>query len=205
MTPETCLTLPLDILTIYSPSITLNLETYFRYISYRTCTVGCTTSYFVEIIWFSRWFCNPNPLWDSVMLYLRSPKDGCCSISHDLSCSSIEQSKYFRQRNSFMDSNRVRVRPVTVTFQPTRLSTYFMTLIPILTFTELRVGYIEHLLRNGMPAGNACPSRQLVPYPFWGLDYAPIVETSFTELAVYFSTFHPEYPSPRVLSRFSCI
>ena len=30
--------------------------------------------------------------------------------------------------------------------------------------------------------------------------YAPIVETSFPELAVCFSTFHPEYPS--VLSRF---
>ena len=36
----------------------------------------------------SRWSCNQPPLfWDCVLLYLRSPKGGCCSISDDLSCS----------------------------------------------------------------------------------------------------------------------
>ena len=50
--------------------------------------VGCTASYFVKIIWCFRWFCNPPPLfWGSVLLYLRSPKGGCCSISDDLPCS----------------------------------------------------------------------------------------------------------------------
>ena len=51
-----------------------------------------------------------------------------------------------------------------------------------------------------MPAGNAYPSIHLVPFPFLGLAYAPVVETSFPELAMFFSTFHLEYPS--VLSRF---
>ena len=50
--------------------------------------VGCTASYFVLIIGCSRWFCNPPPLFScSVLLYLRSPKSGCCSIFDDLSCS----------------------------------------------------------------------------------------------------------------------
>ena len=50
--------------------------------------VGCTASYFVKIIWCSRWFCKPPPkFWGCVLLYLRSPKGGCCSISDDLSCS----------------------------------------------------------------------------------------------------------------------
>ena len=36
----------------------------------------------------SRWFCNPPPLiWGCVLLYLRLPRGGCCSISDDLSCS----------------------------------------------------------------------------------------------------------------------
>ena len=51
---------------------------------------GAPLPYFVKIIWCSRWFCNPPPLfWGSVLLYLRSPTDGCCSISDDLSCSCI--------------------------------------------------------------------------------------------------------------------
>ena len=51
-------------------------------------TVGCTASYFVKIIWCSGWFCTPPPrlFWGCVLLYLRSPKGGCCSISDDLSC-----------------------------------------------------------------------------------------------------------------------
>ena len=52
--------------------------------------VGCTDSYFVQIIWCSCWFCNPRPpppprfLLRYVLLYLWSPKGGCCSISDDL-------------------------------------------------------------------------------------------------------------------------
>ena len=41
------------------------------------------------------------------------------------------------------------------------------------------------------PAGNVYPSGHLVPFPFWGLAYAPIVETNFTELAVSFLDFSP--------------
>ena len=51
-----------------------------------------------------------------------------------------------------------------------------------------------------MPEGNAYHSGHLVPSPFIGLAYDPIVDTDFPELAVSFSTFHLEYPS--VLSRF---
>ena len=48
-------------------------------------TVGCTVSYFVKIIWYSRWFCNPLPIiWGSALLHLRSPKGGCRSISDDV-------------------------------------------------------------------------------------------------------------------------
>ena len=39
-----------------------------------------------KIILCSRWFCNPHLFWGSVLLYLQSPKGGCCSISGDLSC-----------------------------------------------------------------------------------------------------------------------
>ena len=52
----------------------------------------------------------------------------------------------------------------------------------------------------GMPAGNAYPSGHLVPFHIVGLACAPIVETSFHELAMSYSTFHREYPL--VLSRF---
>ena len=81
--------------------------------------------------------------------------------------------------------------PVTVTSKPIRLSTNFMTLIPGLTFTELRVVFMEHLQRGGMPAGNAYPLGHLVPSHFWELAYAPMVETSFTELAIFFLDFLP--------------
>ena len=41
-------------------------------------------------LWCSRWFCTPPPLfWGCVLLYLRSPKGGYCSISDDLSCSFV--------------------------------------------------------------------------------------------------------------------
>ena len=48
----------------------------------------------------------------------------------------------------------------------------------------------------GMPAGNAYPSGHLVPSPFWGLAYAPMVETSFSRTcSVFFSIFYLEYLS----------
>ena len=46
-------------------------------------TVECTASYFNKITWCSRWFCTPLT-WGSVLLYLRSPKGGYCSVSDDL-------------------------------------------------------------------------------------------------------------------------
>ena len=61
----------------------------------------------------------------------------------------------------------------------------------VLTFTELWVVSI---------AGNAYPSGHLVPSPFLELACAPIVETRFLELALFYSIFHLEYPL--VLSRF---
>ena len=58
--------------------------------------VVCTASYFVKIIWCSCWFCNPPPLfWGWILLILRSPKGGCCSISDDLSCSCYHYVSYF--------------------------------------------------------------------------------------------------------------
>ena len=35
-------------------------------------------------------FCNPPLFWGCVLLYLRLPKGGCCSISDDLSCSCLD-------------------------------------------------------------------------------------------------------------------
>ena len=54
-----------------------------------------------------------------------------------------------------------------------------------------------------MPAGNAYPSEHLVPSPFWGLVYAPIVEIRFPELVVSLLYFSPWIPL--VLSRFKKI
>ena len=46
----------------------------------------------------------------------------------------------------------------------------------------------------GMPAGNAYPSRHLVPSPILGLANAPIVETNFLELAMSLLDFSPRIP-----------
>ena len=69
----------------------------------------------------------------------------------------------------------------TVTSQPIRLSTNFMTLILSLTFTDYE--WFPWSICNGcgMPAGNAYHSGHLVPSPFWGLACALIVETSFPD------------------------
>ena len=61
---------------IYIPDEELFSETYF----------GCTASLFVLLYDVPVGFVSPL-FWDSVLLYLRSSKDGCCSISDDLPCS----------------------------------------------------------------------------------------------------------------------
>ena len=81
-----------------------------------------------------------------------------------------------------------------MTSQPIRLSTYFMTLIPSLTFTDYE--WFPWSICNGcgMPAGNAYPSGHLVPSPILGLANAPIVETKFLELAMSLLDFSPRIP-----------
>ena len=82
----------------------------------------------------------------------------------------------------------------TVTSQPIRLSTNFMTLIPSLTFTDYE--WFPWSICNGcgMPAGNAYPSGHLVPSPILGLASAPIVETKFLELAMSLLDFSHRIP-----------
>ena len=72
----------------------------------------------------------------------------------------------------------------TMTFQPIRLSTNFMTLIPSLALTDHE--WFPWSICNGcgMPAGNAYPSGHLVPSPIVELTCAPIVQTRFLELAM---------------------
>ena len=82
----------------------------------------------------------------------------------------------------------------TVTSQPIRLSTNFMTFIPSLNFTDYE--WFPWSICNGcgMPAGNAYPSGHLVPSPIVGLACAPIVETRFLELAMSLLDFSPRMP-----------
>ena len=76
---------------------------------------------------------------------------------------------------------------VTVSFRPIKLSTNFVTLIPSLTFTELRLVYMELLQRVWHT------SRERLPFgtPGLGLAYAAICETNFPELVVCFHDFSP--------------
>ena len=69
-----------------------------------------------------------------------------------------------------------------------------MTLIPSLTFTDYE--WFPWSICNGcgMPAGNAYPSRHLVPSPILGLANAPIIETEFLELAMSLLDFSPRIP-----------
>ena len=90
-------------------------------------------------------------------------------------------------------------RPVTATSQLIRLFNNFVTLIPSFNFSELLVVSMEQLLMVAYHLGIfTLPDTWF--RPFFGLAYAPIVETSFPELAVSFLDFYLEYPS--VLSRF---
>ena len=88
----------------------------------------------------------------------------------------------------------------TVTSQPIRLSTNFITLIPSLTFTDYEWFPWSICNECGMPAGNAYPSGHLVPSPIVGLACAPMVETRFLELAMSLLDF-----SPRTLRTFSIL
>ena len=49
-------------------------------------TFGCTASYLVKFYDVPVGFVLHPPFWSCVLLYLQSPKDGCCSISDDFSC-----------------------------------------------------------------------------------------------------------------------
>ena len=93
--------------------------------------------------------------------------------------------------NEILDLDQLQWLPIRSDFPPTM---YFMTLIPILTFTELRVDPWSICNRCGMQATNAYPSGHLVLSPFLGHIYAPIVTTSFPELVMSFSIVHLEYP-----------
>ena len=57
--------------------------------------------------------------------------------------------------------------PVTLTLQPIRLATYFMTLIPSMIFIELWVFSLSSCNGCCMPLGNDYPSGHMVPSPFW--------------------------------------
>ena len=82
----------------------------------------------------------------------------------------------------------------TVTSQPIRLSTNFITFIPSLTFTDYE--WFPWSICNGcgMPAGNAYPSGHLVPSLIVGLACAQIVDTRFLELAMSLPDFSPRIP-----------
>ena len=83
----------------------------------------------------------------------------------------------------------------TVTSQPIRLSTNFMTFIPSLTFNDYERFPWSICNGRGMPAKNAYPSGHLVPSPIVGLACAPIiVETRFLELAMSLLDFSPWIP-----------
>ena len=88
----------------------------------------------------------------------------------------------------------------TVTSQPIRLSTNFMTLIPSLTLIDYE--WFPWSICNGcgMPAGNAYPSGHLVQSPLWDLLMRQLLRPNSSNLPCLFSTFHLEYPL--VLSRF---
>ena len=82
----------------------------------------------------------------------------------------------------------------TVTSLPIRLSTNFMTFIPSLTFTELWVVSMEHIQRAWLASRERLPFRTPGSVPNLGLANAPIVETTFLELAMSLLDFSPRIP-----------
>ena len=83
----------------------------------------------------------------------------------------------------------------TVTTQPIRLSTNFMTFLPTLTFTELRVVSMDHLQRGTL----TLPDTWFRP-PFWDLLMLRLLRPNSSKLPCLYFTFHLEYPL--ILSRF---
>ena len=81
----------------------------------------------------------------------------------------------------------------TVTSQPIRLSTNFMTLIPTLTFTESWVVSMEHLQRLWHASRERLPFRtpSSVP-PFWDLLVLQLLRPDSSNLPCLYSTFHLE-------------
>ena len=84
----------------------------------------------------------------------------------------------------------------TVTSQPIRLSTNFMTFIPTLTFTELWVVSMKHLRRVWHASRERLPFRTpgSAPPPILGLNCALIAETIFLKLAMSLLGFSPRIP-----------
>ena len=70
----------------------------------------------------------------------------------------------------------------------------FMTLIPNLTFNELRVVSMKHLQRVWHTSRARLPFWPPGSVPHFGTCYAPIVETSFPDFAVYFLDFSSSIP-----------
>ena len=91
-------------------------------------------------------------------------------------------------------------RPVTVNFQPIRLFTNYMTLIPSLTFTKIRMVSVEHLQRMWHANTKRLPFWTPESVHFWDLLMLQSLRPIFPSLPCLFSTFRLEYPS--VLSRF---
>ena len=88
----------------------------------------------------------------------------------------------------------------TVTSQPIRLSTNFMTLMPSLTFTDYE--WFPWSICNGcgMPAGKLTLPDTLFSHPLWDLFLLQLLRPDSSNLPCLYSTFRLEYPL--VLPRF---
>ena len=88
----------------------------------------------------------------------------------------------------------------TVTSQPIRLSTNFMTFIPSLTFTDYEWFSMEHLQRVWHASRERLPFRTPGSVPHLDLLMFQLLRPNSLNLPCLYSTFHLEYPL--VLSRF---
>ena len=91
----------------------------------------------------------------------------------------------------------------TVTSQPIRLSTNFMTFIPSLTLTELWVVSMEHLQRVWLASRERLPFRTPGSVPLFGTCLCSNCWDQISRTCHVYSTFRLEYPL--VLSRFCFI
>ena len=88
----------------------------------------------------------------------------------------------------------------TVTSKPIRLFTNFITLIPSITVTELRVVSMGHLQRVWHASTERLPFQTLDSVPILDLLMLQLLRPAFPNLSCLFSTFNHEYLS--VLSQF---